>query len=79
MRSTLATQLIPRGWNSRMRLKEAMVAMDTQCSSSVVWSVHMNLYGALCFRPTFDFVIMWGNNALVIWEIGIGKVEFDYR
>ena len=60
-----------------MRLKEAMVAMGTQCSSLAVWSVHMNLYKH--FRCAFDveIKIMCGN-LLVVWEIGIGKVEFDY-
>ena len=58
-----------------MRLKEAIVAMGTQCSSLAVWSVHMNLYKH--FQHAFDLEIMCGN-LLVIWEIGIGKVEFDY-
>lgn len=35
----------------------------------------MNLYRQ--FRPEFNFKIM-RVNLLVVWEIGIGKIEFDY-
>jgi len=55
-----------------MRLNEAIVLMGTQCSGVFECSAHMNLRELVVFESHSDKTI----DALVIRQVGVGKVEF---
>lgn len=55
---TSTSQSFPYEANSFMRLKDATVSRGTQCSSFLVWSVHMNLGRSINFRLGWKRVVV---------------------
>jgi hypothetical protein len=57
-----------------MRLNDATVDIGTQCSGLAVWRVHMNLDG-VSVKALGSGV---KRHVLVIWEVGVRKIELNY-